>query len=200
MASFDNAYSRFITLAKILLPLAALGLLSTLFLFSRHVDPVGNLPYSQVDVEQLAHEQRINAPNYAGVTEDGTAISVAADTARPDIATPGNAEASGLTARLDFADGSRTDITSAEGQIDNNAGKVLLHGGVTIDTSSGYHITTEALTTALNRTDVFSDSTVQATGPLGTLTAGQMQISQQGDAGYVLVFKRGVKLVYEPEE
>ncbi|HDR29767.1 MAG TPA: hypothetical protein ENN83_14595, partial [Rhodovulum sp.] len=63
MASHDNAYSRFIALAKIVLPLAALGILSTLFLISRDTPSGDDLPYSRVAVDELIREQRIGAPN-----------------------------------------------------------------------------------------------------------------------------------------
>jgi lipopolysaccharide export system protein LptC len=200
MPARDNAYTRFITLAKIGLPLAALALLSTLFLISRNIEPTETLPYSSVDVEELVREPRVTAPNYSGVTTDGTAIAVQAETARPDPENPDRASAEVLAARLEFADGSSADITSAEGAVDTDAGLAYLEGGVVIDTSTGYHITTEALTTALERTSVVTESTVEATGPLGRLTAGRMQIDEDEEAPgqYVLVFKDGVKLVYEP--
>jgi len=200
MPSRDNAYTRFITLAKIGLPLAALALLSTLFLISRNIDPTESIPYATVDVEELVREPRVTAPNYSGVTTDGTAIAVQAETARPDPDNPDRASADVVTARLDFADGSSADIASAEGTVDTDEGLAYLEGGVVIDTSTGYRITTEALTTALERTSVVAESTVEATGPLGRLTAGRMQIDEDEEAPgqYVLVFKGGVKLVYEP--
>ncbi|MGC9368563.1 MAG: LPS export ABC transporter periplasmic protein LptC [Paracoccaceae bacterium] len=200
MPSRDNAYSRFITLAKIVLPLAALALLSTLFLMSRNIDPTESIPYATVDVEELVREPRVTAPNYSGVTSDGTAISVQAETARPDPEGADRASADRLTARLDFADGSSADIASAEGLVDTAAGLAYLQGGVVIDTSTGYHITTEALTTALEYTSVVTESTVEATGPPGRLTAGRMEMDEDPDAPgqYLLVFKDGVKLVYDP--
>jgi len=200
MPSRDNAYTRFITLAKIVLPLAALALLSTLFLLSRNIDPTESIPYATVDVEELVREPRVTAPNYSGVTSDGTAIAVQAETARPDPEEADRASADRLTARLDFADGNSADITSAEGTVDTKAGLAYLEGGVVIDTSTGYHITTEALTTALEYTSVVTETTVEATGPLGRLTAGRMQLDEDPDAPgqYLLVFKDGVKLIYDP--
>lgn len=67
MAAFDNSYSRIIFWLKIALPLLALAVLSTLFLFSPRVDIDGALPYSEVDVEQLAREQRLTQPEYTSV-------------------------------------------------------------------------------------------------------------------------------------
>lgn len=200
MARADNAYSRFIALAKIGLPLAALALLSTLFLFSRSIDPTQSIPYAKVDVDALIREARISAPNYTGVTADGTAIAVTAKSARPDPENPDKASARSLTARMDFADGSHADIVSERGTIDTGAGLAHLEGGVVIDTSTGYRITTESLTSALEETAVATDAQVQATGPLGDLTAGAMQIDEDSTTPgqYLLVFKDGVKLVYEP--
>ena len=39
MTMYDNSYSRFVALTKVILPIIALGILSTLFLFSRDIDP-----------------------------------------------------------------------------------------------------------------------------------------------------------------
>lgn len=201
MATYDNAYSRFIAAAKIVLPLAALALLSTLFLFSRNTDPNRAIPYAQVDVEKLAREQRISAPHYTGVTGDGTAISLAAEQATPRDGAPDEATATGLLARLDFEGGTHADIIAAEGRIDAGENLATLGGGVTIDTSTGYHVETERLRTALDRTSVITETPVSAIAPMGELTAGRMELTD-GDGengGYVLVFKDGVKLIYQPE-
>ena len=59
MTMYDNSYSRFVALTKVILPIIALGILSTLFLFSRNIDPTQSIPYADVDVEGLAREQQI---------------------------------------------------------------------------------------------------------------------------------------------
>ncbi len=202
MVASDNSYSRFIAAVKIVLPLAALALLSTLFLFSRTIDPTQAIPYSKVDVDQIVREQRVSAPNYTSVTKDGTAIAVTARTARPDITNPDRAEATDLTARLEFTDGTDVRITSDQGEIDTGKGFAVLDGDVVIDTSTGYHITTERLTTALDQTSVVADTTINADGPLGKLTAGHMTLEEDTDAPgqYLLVFKDRVKLIYDPQE
>lgn len=83
MAATDR-HTRLVAWAKIALPLAALAILSTLFLASRPPEPGGNLPYGDLDPEALARQPRIGAPEYAGVTADGTAVSFTAETARPE--------------------------------------------------------------------------------------------------------------------
>ena len=60
MAVADNTYSRVVGWLKILLPLGALALLSTLFLFARGIAPVGEIPYAEL--EEIAREARISDP------------------------------------------------------------------------------------------------------------------------------------------
>ena len=88
MVVADNTYSRLVAWLKILFPLIALAILSTLFLVARTVDPAQDLPYADVDVAELAREQRIGQPNYSGVTADGAAISLSARSALPDADNP----------------------------------------------------------------------------------------------------------------
>ncbi len=211
MAGFDNLHSFAVYWLKILLPLGALAILSTLFLLSRTIDPEDALPYAQVDVEELARQPRLTAPEYAGVTDDGAAITVTAVTAIPgDAKTPGLA-ADAPKAVLETAAGLRTEISAAEGRIDPKAGLLTLTGGVSIVTSSGYSLATDAMSLALDRTLAQSDSGVFATAPFGDIAAGGMILraeqpadtegeAEGGAPAYVLLFNNGVKLVYLPEQ
>ena len=56
MNGADNVHSRVVGWLKILLPLAALALLSTLFLFSRGSDPTANLPFSETELNEIARQ------------------------------------------------------------------------------------------------------------------------------------------------
>ena len=202
----DNPYSRFVAWAKIVLPLAALALLSTVFLLARNIDPTQAIPFAEIDVEELAREQRIRAPNYAGVTEDGAAISVTASTARPDPDSPERVDATDLEAELITATGARYQLSSQRGEIDSGADMAYLQGGVVVTTSSGYRITSDAMSTSLSRTLLESEGPVQADGPAGRLDAGSMSLAPlpdaEGDdsANHLLVFNKGVKLVYTPSD
>lgn len=200
MPSHDNLHSRLVAWLKILLPLAALAILSTLFLFSRSIDPGDAIPYAEVDVEQLAREPRVGAPEFSGVTEDGAAVIVRADAARPDPADSSRVSATGLFARMEAEGGLVTDLTAAQGRIDPGASLLTLEGGVRIITSTGYAMETEGLTATLDRTHVESAAAVRAQAPYGVLTAGGMVLDHRGEGagGHVLLFKDGVKLIYDP--
>jgi lipopolysaccharide export system protein LptC len=199
MAASENLHSRLVVWAKVTLPLLALGLLATLFLFSRQIDPTDAIPYAEVDVEERAREPRLTQPTYAGVTSDGSALSLAADEARPDN-TAGVGTATKIVGLLETPDGARVDMVAANGELDTAAGLMTLNGGVTLTTTLGYSIQTQALIAKLDRTGLASPGPVTAIGPMGRIDAEEMTLTQdpgKSDA-YLLVFKGHVKLLYTP--
>ncbi|MCB2115557.1 MAG: hypothetical protein KDE00_04470 [Rhodobacteraceae bacterium] len=197
MVARDNLHSRVVFWLKIVLPLTALAILSTLFLFSRRIDTELALPYAEVDVEDLARDQRLTAPEFSGVTADGAAVTVLAAVARPGEA---GASATDLAARYVTPDGLRIDLSAASGRLDSAANRLDLDGTVRIATSSGYRIEAPGLTSALDRTDISSSGRIRADAPFGRIDAGNMTIGQNDDTegGYVMLFSGGVKLVYLP--
>lgn len=194
-----DSHSRLVGWLKVALPLAALALLSTLFLIARRIDPEAALPYAEVDVADRLREPRMTAPAYAGVTADGAAITVTAAEARPG---PGTAQAAGVAAQLVTPDGARTALSAAAIALDEAAGQLRLSGGVQIATPQGYELRTDSVAMALDRTGAETTGTVQGFGPAGQITAGGMEIrSDPGAPGsYVLVFNRGVSLLYQPAD
>ncbi|WP_415183472.1 hypothetical protein [Phaeovulum sp.] len=201
MRGHDNIHSRLVAWAKIALPLAALVLLSTLFMFSGKVDPSDAIPYADVDVADLAREPRLTAPEYAGVTEDGGALTVTAETATPDPDGQGGAVAHAMVAHLETPSGLKAELASASGRIDPAAGLISFSKAVVLSTSTGYSVKTADLQAATDRSLLTAPGPVDATTPFGTLTAGSMRLSSaDGGATHVLVFNDGVKLIYRPEE
>lgn len=196
--SRTDIHSRLVGWLKIALPLAALAILSTLFLFSRKIDPSDAIPYAEVDVEERLREPRMTGASYSGVTADGSAINLRADAAVPQA--DGNARATGLSATLDAPDGSNTTFAAATGQLDNASGMIGLSGGVRVETSSGYHIQTKDVRIALDRTLVEAPGMVAADGPPGTITADRMTLTSADPKSghYQLVFTGNVKLIYQP--
>lgn len=200
-------YSRFVAWAKVILPLAALGILSTIFLISHRIDPNSGIPFAEanLDVEALIRDQRITNPTYAGMTSDGTMITVAASTARPDREDPGHATADQVLARLEEPGGAETIVTAPTGVIDTGAKTLRLSGGVDVNRSDGYEMHAPTVTALFEAGEIDATGPVQGAGPLGTLQAGAMQLFRQktgGDGGgenYRLVFTEGVRIVYQPK-
>ena len=192
-------HSRLVGWLKVALPLAALAILSTLFLLSDRIDPNAAIPYAEVDVEELARDPRMTAPAYAGTTEDGAGITLAATSARPATEDRG-ASAERVAALMETPDGQKIALGAATAALDQAAGRLDLAGEVTLETEAGYRLETEALAARLDRTDVSSTTPVTVTGPLGDIRADSFTLTQDpADPGaYLLVFKGGVRLLYLP--
>jgi lipopolysaccharide export system protein LptC len=198
MARVDR-HTRVVGWLKVVLPLTALAILSTLFLVARRIDPEAALPYAEVDVEDLAREPRMTAPTYAGTTEDGASLTLSADEARP--ATEGHsAQAAGLRLDLATPDGGTTGVVAADARMDDTGRELVLSGGVTLTTSTGYQLQTAEIAAKLDRTGLESRTAVVATGPAGEIRADGMVLRQDNrtPGAYVLVFKGSVRLVYQP--
>ncbi|GAB4388593.1 hypothetical protein [Albidovulum sp.] len=199
MKGYGDTHSRMVFWLKIILPLIALVILSTLFLFSRRIATEGTLPYAEIDVNRLAQEQRLGAPRYQSVTADGAAVSFQAATARPGDA-EGPASASQAWLLYDTPGGMTVELTAPAAQFDDTAQRATLTGGVTVTTSTGYSVTSSGFDAALAQTRLRSRGPVAAQAPFGALDAGQMLLRQAGGEGpgYELDFTAGVKLIYRP--
>jgi lipopolysaccharide export system protein LptC len=202
MLGRDNFHSTLVAWLKVLLPLAALGILSTLFLVSRTINPEDAIPFAEVDVADRIREPRVTAPTWAGMTEDGSALTVTAAEARPAGTADTNANATSLRAVLEMPDGGQAELVAATGRLDIAAQRLIVEGGVTVTTSSGYTLRTEALDAALDRTALTAPGALEGDGPGGHLNAGSMELTATGGTPkrYVMVFKNGVRLLYRPAE
>lgn len=195
----DNLHSTLVAWFKVILPLAALAILSTLFLVSRTINPDDAIPFADVDVADRLRQPRMTLPTWAGVTDDGAAVTISADEARPGTGADATPSAAQIVANIDMVDGSTAELTATEGRIDQQLQVLHMWSGVNLVTSSGYRIQTEAMDTALDRTRMESAGAVTATGPLGRLDAGRMTLVRNAEDGdHLLHFAGGVKLIYDP--
>jgi lipopolysaccharide export system protein LptC len=200
MAAWDNAYSRLVFWLKIVLPLLALAILSTIFLLSRTIDPTRNIRYADVDVEDLANSQRIGAPAFSGVTEDGAAIEITSRTVRPEDASMNRMLADEPAARLTLPKGQWLAFQADTGWFDIKANTLGLDGRVRIITSQGYNIHMQSVLARLDATSLIATGGIKAEAPMGSIEAGELSLAGPPNDrnDYVLVFKGAVKLVYDP--
>ncbi len=200
MARYDNFYSNFVAWMKIILPLAALALLSTLFLISRTIDPTSTIPIAQIDLKQRAQDLGVTNPTFAGVSDNGTEIMLKARLARPDPKDKEHLLADDVSLQLRLVSGTIIDITSDNADLHQAGQTANLDGNVHVTTNSGYQIDTEAVVSRLDRLYAETPGAISGNGPEGEFWAGRMLLTADKATGHTqLLFTEGVRLLYTPQ-
>lgn len=191
--------TRIVRWLRVLLPLVALAILSTLFLLSKKPGGDPQIPYADVDAAELAREPQMTLPEFAGMTADGAAITLRAD----QVVSSGDAggEASRLRMTWRAEDGLAADLTAPGGAVEED--NIRLTGGVRVTTSSGWAMTTPIVDSPTGdgegQAAIVAPEEVNAFAPFGELTAGAMNLSRANPAGdHLLNFTNGVRLIYQP--
>ena len=194
-------HSKAVSILKVVLPLTALVLLSLVFMLARTIDPTAAITNAEIDVEDRARDPRLSGAHFAGVTDDGAALTIITQTARSDPGATMRLEVTGLHLRLEGRDGETLTASATNGTIDRGRGTFDMTGGLELTATPGYDLVTQTLTGLLDSTRVIAPGTISGTAPAGTITAGSMEMRvDSGDgAGYLLVFGDGVRLNYQPD-
>jgi lipopolysaccharide export system protein LptC len=194
-----DRYSRAVALLKVAFPLAALALLSTLFLLARAMNTETAIPFADKEVQDRLRDQQITGPFFSGTTQDGDQMSFSADrliTLRDSV---GTNRAEGVMAQMETALGATFQLEADVVELDIAGNAAEMTGDVSVLSSTGYLVNTARLTALISTLDVTAPEQIEATGPLGTFTAGTMRIFSPNDAqGTQMLFSDGVKLVYTP--
>jgi lipopolysaccharide export system protein LptC len=198
MQDGHQIHSQLVGWGKIILPLCALALLSTLFLFARGTSEITDIDLSEV--AEIAREQRVSAPAFSGVTDDGAVIFVNATSAKPDTMRPDTVTAQDMRLRMDNADGSFLEVNAVSGEVDGRAEIAQFLGLARIETSNGYALETNGLLAELATGTITSDGLLEIHAPFGELTAGKVTFqTARADEGQQMLFTNGVRLLYKPQ-
>lgn len=195
-----DRYSRMVQFLKVLLPLAAILLLSTVFLLSRSIDTSVSVPFTQQDINERLAGQIVTRPNYRGTTAKGEDIHVEARKATQgrNGTVPAASEFRG---RLGLLNGGEIALDSNSGLIRPDKGTATFVGDVVITSADGMRVTTDLLNTSLEEIRGDTPGRVDGTGPIGDFSAGRMTFGEEKDGGPVhILFTDGVKLVYDPQK
>lgn len=193
-----DSYSRFVSWLKVLLPLSALALLSTLFLLSRNIDPVTAIPFAENEIRDRIRDQQVTGPFFSGTSEAGDRVSVSSDSML--MGSGLNHEAEDLSAQIDLASGTRVMLSADRGEFDLANAQSQLTGNVTITTSQGFDLRSDLLSTDFDVLRVTSPGAVEGVAPFGEISAGAMLLGKdETHDGMQLFFTNGVNLIYRPE-
>jgi len=196
--TFDDGYSALVAWLKTLLPIVALGLLSTIFLFSGKVDVTQSLPYAEQNIAEIIREQRITQPYFTGIASNGTEIALSAAYASPQVENAHILEITDLSVVLRSTSDQMVQVTAGRGALDSARQTAQISKDVHIAALPDFWVTTEALDMNFNQGFISAKGGFQGVTALGEITAGEMHLQMTADDQQI-VFLNDVRLVYSPK-
>jgi lipopolysaccharide export system protein LptC len=202
MAVGPGLYSRVVAILKVGLPLMALAMLGSLFLFTDQEAPQGELAFSPADLAELAAGMEVLNPVLSGTTDANDAFRFTAAVVVPDAAPPTRAQAREITGRVSFIGGPQVDLAAAGADLDLKTRLLELEGDVRVTTSDGYRLEAARMQVDLRGGILRAEEAVTAAGPMGTIAARRLDVRPDPDAegSRLFLFEDAVRLVYDPRE
>jgi len=172
-------YSRFVTVMKGLLPIAAVLLLAAVVGYSvmpRQKD-------KRVGVKQmsnLARDLTMTKSSFTGTDEKGNPFKVtfAELTEDPTSKDHKRADLKQIEADMQFENQSWVSASAKHGWIDADAGILRLDGGISIFTDNGYTLQTDRATAYIRDNVLTGDSAVSGHGPMGRFRADSFHVDR----------------------
>jgi lipopolysaccharide export system protein LptC len=192
-----------VTILKWALPISAALLVASIFVMSTTTKLQEGLIIPDEELAELAFGQKITNPNFSGVTNSGDAFTITAKWALPDGPLPENIELSEPRTTISFENGSTMRTNAGMGKLNLRSSEAELSQGVNLDTTNGYTAESSSILINFETGNVLGTGPVRANGPVGSIEAGNMTLTQDLDVkptGHaVLVFNNGVKLIYKKQ-
>jgi lipopolysaccharide export system protein LptC len=172
-------YTRFVTVMKSLLPVAAVMLLAAVVGYA--VMPRQKDRY--IGVKQSANLTRdltMTKSSFTGTDDKGNPfkITFAELTQDPADKTRKRAELKQIDADMQFENQSWVSASAGHGFIDGEAGVLKLDGGISIFTDNGYELHTDRAVAYIHDNILDSDTAVDGHGPLGRFRADRFHIDR----------------------
>lgn len=200
MLTSDHLYSRVISGLKIALPLVAIGSMSSMFLMSKSAPDQSKIPFAQVGLIDKIRDQQLSQPYFSGTTDAGDRITLSASAIKPDLKNPGSLMAENILTSLSDQTGQTITFAGQRGVYHDKAKQIDMTSGVQILTEDGYQLSAATLSMSFEHSSLIADGPIQGTGPHGILEAGRLEVTRENpQAGFLIVFKNGVKVVYDPQ-
>ena len=188
-----SRHDRLVRVAKLALPVGALGLLGLLTIspFGHRSEVSFILDKTKVDSAQ--ERMRIDAARYTGEDDQGRRFSISAERAVQPSGDQAIVSISGMAARLDLAEGPLS-IIANHGRYDLDRQKVVIDGPVRVAGAGGYRLETSDVSVNLKTRQLASAGPVTGAMKLGQFSAGHL-VADLGDRRVALTGGARLKIV-----
>jgi lipopolysaccharide export system protein LptC len=203
MQSFIKSYSRAVKWAKFIMPVIAIMLLASVFIFGKEDALRSGTISTDADTINLTTDQKITNPQFSGLTNLGDSFILKAIEAIPDSPTPEKIDLIGPSLEFDALQSVGFKISSKNGSVNFIKQSAELSGNVYIDMTNGYKAMSEKIQLDLKLGNLIAPSSIEANGPYGKIIAGSMELFKDFDNKTLqtngnLNFSDGVTLIYLP--
>ncbi len=192
----NRAYSAFVKVMRIALPLGALGMLAVLLTWpeaERTIEPIRKeelLPQANLSETELLN------PRYESADQDLNPFIVTADKATQRQDQPDLIYLDAPIADIALKDGGQLDVKAQNGIFAQASEKLSLSGDVELIYDRTYTLTGSEMRVDLKTREAFSDKDVVLTGPAEVIEARGLEA--YSEKGHV-IFKGPGKLTLYPE-
>ena len=203
MRNYIKSYSAFIKLVKYIMPIIAITLFSSIFLFKKKNILVPEALSITAELLNLTKKQKIINPKFSGLTNFGDSFILKAFEAMPDSPKPEKIKLTEPNLEFNALRGIGFIVKSNKGSINFIKQSARLNGNVFIEITNGYKILSENIKLNLKLGNLIAPGKVEGYGPSGKVIAGSMEIFRNIDiaahnANGSLRFYNGVRLIYLP--
>ncbi len=172
-------YSRFVSVMKGILPIAAVVLLASVIAYSvmpRQKDKFVGVKQSG----NLARDLTMTKSSFTGTDEKGNPFKVTFAELTEDSASKNHkrADLKQIDADMQFENQSWISASAKHGWIDADAGILKLDGGISIFTDNGYELQTDRATAYFRENILTGDTAVSGHGPLGRFRADSFHVDR----------------------
>lgn len=156
------------------------------------------LMLSEGDETSLADGLRMLSPSFTGRTPGGEPYVVTADWALPDSPNPNRIVLEGIEGSITLKDGRIATLSARKGAFFPRIKRLRIEEGVSITTSDGYRLDTDAATVDAEGRNLRTDGKVSASGPTGAIVADSLEALDAEDR--IVKFVGNVRVLIEPDQ
>jgi lipopolysaccharide export system protein LptC len=181
-----RGYTRFVRAMRILLPLAAVGLVAVVITWpdmEKRVDPMKK---EDLIPDTANMQNELLQPKFESIDAKNQPYTVTADTATQSRENPDIVNLDKPAGSMTMNDGGIVAIQALTGIYEQKDEKLFLKGDVKLMNDTGYTLESDEMRVNLKTSEAFSDKDVHVQGPDGTIEATGMEaFSDKG----LLIFK-----------
>jgi lipopolysaccharide export system protein LptC len=172
-------YSRFVTVMKRVLPIAASVLILAIIAYSLVPRQSDKLKLTSETVGTLANDLAMIKPRLTGTDKKGHPFVITADMAIQDAANRKRATLKNVQADLTMDNDRWMNATAVRGFIDMDKGTLKLDGGIAVFSDDGYEIHTARADVDLKKGTMHGPSAVNGHGPSGSFRSDTFELDRK---------------------